>query len=266
MPILLVQKPAAVRSRKLLKNATPCENSGLRPLRPGDVVEHRGLLGGRAGDEPLVEALLALAIEPRQTAAHGRLPRRLVADDEVHELGHAGIGGAAGAFVARDDEIDEHAHGLVLVRGEELRLERRRRRWPPAAPRWRAETLRSASASVQANPAASGAEASSRSASRRSHQSSPFRRASAMYSPVRIASARIVQVGFLSACETNGPPSATNRFLTSCAWQFLLSTDDLRRVAHARDAELVNDAPAGLDAVARLLASASASSACRPSP
>ena len=41
----------------------------------------------------------------------------------------------------------------------------------------------------------------------------------------RRASARIVQVGFLSACVTNGPPSATNRFLQSCAWQFRLSAD-----------------------------------------
>ena len=46
-----------------------------------------------------------------------------------------------------------------------------------------------------------------------------------MYSLVRIASARIVHVGFLSACDTNGPPSATNRFFTSCAWQLLFSTD-----------------------------------------
>src|SRR5439155_20529287 len=44
-------------------------------------------------------------------------------------------------------------------------------------------------------------------------------RSSAMYSAVRIDSARSVHVTFLSAFETNGPPSAMNRFLTSCAWQ-----------------------------------------------
>src|SRR5215207_10169345 len=62
-----------------------------------------------------------------------------------------------------------------------------------------------------------------------------------MYSPVLIASARMVQVQFLSACETNGPASATNTFFASCAWQYLLSTD------------LVDDAPARLDAVTLLL-------------
>ena len=30
---------------------------------------------------------------------------------------------------------------------------------------------------------------------------------------------------FLSACDGSGPPSATNRFLTSCAWQFLFNTE-----------------------------------------
>src|SRR5437870_13495485 len=39
-----------------------------------------------------------------------------------------------------------------------------------------------------------------------------------MYSLVRIDNARIVHVGFLSACDTKGPPSATNKFLQSCAW------------------------------------------------
>jgi hypothetical protein len=46
----------------------------------------------------------------------------------------------------------------------------------------------------------------------------PFRRSSATYSLVRIASARIVHVTFLSAFVTNGPPSATKRFFTSWAW------------------------------------------------
>ena len=46
-----------------------------------------------------------------------------------------------------------------------------------------------------------------------------------MNSLVRIDSARIDHVQFLSAFDTNGPPSATKRFFTSCAWQLLLSTD-----------------------------------------
>src|SRR3989449_7756029 len=35
----------------------------------------------------------------------------------------------------------------------------------------------------------------------------------------------MVHVGFLSACDTNGPPSVTNRFLQSCAWHQRFSTD-----------------------------------------
>src|SRR5206468_12997584 len=57
------------------------------------------------------------------------------------------------------------------------------------------------------------------------HPSAPFFIWSAMYSLVRSESARIVQVGFLSACDTNGPPSVTNRFLQSWAWHQRLSTD-----------------------------------------
>src|SRR5437870_10150560 len=56
------------------------------------------------------------------------------------------------------------------------------------------------------------------------HQRFPFFTWSTMYSLVRHASARIVQVGFLSACDTNGPPSVTNRFLTSCAWHHRFNT------------------------------------------
>src|ERR1035437_662783 len=37
----------------------------------------------------------------------------------------------------------------------------------------------------------------------------------------------MVSVGFLSGLVTNGAASATNRFLTSCAWQFLFNTDVL---------------------------------------
>src|SRR5687768_12392692 len=57
-----------------------------------------------------------------------------------------------------------------------------------------------------------------------SHKAPPLRW-SAMYSAVRIARARIVQVQFLSACDTNGPASATKTFFASCAWQYLFRTD-----------------------------------------
>ena len=48
----------------------------LRLLRPGDVVEDGGALLRGAGEEPLVEAVLALEVDPGQAAAHRRLPRR----------------------------------------------------------------------------------------------------------------------------------------------------------------------------------------------
>src|SRR5207237_8458840 len=57
------------------------------------------------------------------------------------------------------------------------------------------------------------------------HPCAPFFIWSAIYSLVRSESARIVHVGFLSACDTNGPPSVTNRFLQSCAWHQRLSTE-----------------------------------------
>src|SRR5437773_12404968 len=49
----------------------------------------------------------------------------------------------------------------------------------------------------------------------------------AMYSDVRQDRAMIVQVGFLSACDVNGAPSATKRFLTSWVWQFEFTTEVL---------------------------------------
>ena len=128
------------------------------------------------------------------------------------------------------------AHGLALVRREELRLERRalRRRGlrapAPLAGRRRLglgprKAGRQRRGSQREQPMSAGGRSSD---SGDCHMLPPFR-CSAMYSLVRIASARIVHVGFLSGCETNGPPSATNRFFTSCAWQYLLSADDSDR-------------------------------------
>src|SRR5580698_386644 len=60
---------------------------------------------------------------------------------------------------------------------------------------------------------------------RRVLQTLPFLISSARYSEVRHASATIVRVGFLSGLLTNGAASATNRFLTSCDWQYLFSAE-----------------------------------------
>src|SRR5687767_1688985 len=48
---------------------------------------------------------------------------------------------------------------------------------------------------------------------------------STIYSEALMERAKMVQVIFLSACETNCPPSTQNKFLQSCAWLHLLSAD-----------------------------------------
>src|SRR5258705_9071089 len=48
---------------------------------------------------------------------------------------------------------------------------------------------------------------------------------STIYSLALMLNARIVQVIFLSAWETNCPPSTQNRFLQSCAWLHLFNAD-----------------------------------------
>ena len=129
MPIFVVQKPLAVRSRKLLKNATPWRSSGVgrstaRRSRRARAVRSR--VGAGRGTACRSDSGTRRSSQ-RQAAAHRDLPPRLIDHHEVHELRHAGVGGAAGSLVARDDQIDQHADRRVFVRGEELRLERRRR-------------------------------------------------------------------------------------------------------------------------------------------
>ena len=149
MPILLVKNPVAVRSRKLLKNAIACESS--RCSKPGlsdlalrqaqdERVEGRSVAGCgrsrpeaaaagvRGGGDVLAKAADGQPIDEREAAPHRDLPPRLIDHHEVHELRHAGLGGAAGPLVARDDQIDQHPHRRVFVRREELRLEASRRR------------------------------------------------------------------------------------------------------------------------------------------
>ena len=121
--------------------------------------------GGR--EERLVEAALALEVDPGQAAAHRRLPRRLIDHHEVHELRHAGVGRAARSLVVGDDQVDEHLDRLVLVRREELRLEGGARSSAPPACAACAAGACCASASVRVKPAASGAVASSPSSERR---------------------------------------------------------------------------------------------------
>ena len=74
----------------------------------------------------------------------------------------------------------------------------------------------------------------------------------------------MVSVGFLSGLLANGAASATNRFFTSCAWQYRFSADFFAIVAHADRAQFVNDRAAdGMPPISR---SGSAALLCRPSP
>ncbi len=126
-PSSSTRTPMAVRSRKLLKKAI----AWLRPRSGLEVYAISSSSACRSRSVALTNrlptALDRQPIDHRQPAAHRDLAPRLVDHHEVHERRHAGVGGAAGSLVLRDDQIDQHADGRVLVRGEELRLERRRR-------------------------------------------------------------------------------------------------------------------------------------------
>src|SRR5207244_4528078 len=94
----------------------------LRLGRPGDVVEHGGALGRRAGDEGLAVAVGALVVEPGEPAAYGRLQVRVVTKHELTELRHTALGRASRALVLGKDQVHEHAHRFPLVGSELLRL------------------------------------------------------------------------------------------------------------------------------------------------
>src|SRR6185503_17920621 len=199
------------------------------PPWPGDVIENGLAIRVRRCKKRLREPPLAFGIEPRESAAHRGLPGGLVDHHEVHELRHAGVRGTARLFIFRNDEIDQHADGRPLVRVEKLRL--------VPAQRARGGLLRllrglTCGLNISLAPRNRGRrDGRSRERSQRlssihaRHQRLPFLRSSAMNWLVRSDSARIVQVGFLSDWVTNGPPSVTNTFFTSCAWQFLFRTD-----------------------------------------
>src|SRR5262249_52692400 len=163
----------------------------------------------------------------------------LLGQQVVDVLGHFRVCCASRALIARNDVVDENTDGLPLVRIQELRcclLRDRRLRGAHGRLRARgcwsnrrgdrndAEHLERRS-SPDAIWAVVWVPPAPRPASLFPRHMAPACRCFAMYSLVRHDSARIVHVGFLSACETNGAPSATNRFLTSCAWQFALTTD-----------------------------------------
>ena len=196
--------------------------------RIGDVVEHLPALGVGAAEERLVEAPAAFGVEPRQPAAHRHLPLVLHGDDVIDELGRARLGRAARSLVLRDDHVGERDDRGEFGRGEELRLVGLAGGGGAAAGGLRllADGLGLALGEGERGHGRRGAEDLEDAASLEiAHQMFPFFRSSAMCSDVRHASAMIVHVRFLLACETNGPPSQTNTFFASCAWQFRLSAE-----------------------------------------
>ena len=192
---------------------------GTRPLRPGDVVQHDPTFVRRALHQSLVEPLATLGVEPSEAASHGGLKVLLVQHDEIHELRHTGVARTSGSRVTRNDEVGENAHSYILVGGEKLwyELSTALRSLHSGRPGRAASLLGVFERPVERRrERRDGEELYDLASVHCAHHKFPLFRSSAMYSLVRMASAMSVHVGFLSACDTNGPPSATNRFFTSC--------------------------------------------------
>ena len=106
MPIWLVQKPVAVRSRKLVKNARPCEG-GSGSGRRGAGHETSSRTAARSASVQATNILSerrshsrsSQASPPRIATWRARLGQLRSSHHEVHELGHAGLGGAARSLV-----------------------------------------------------------------------------------------------------------------------------------------------------------------------
>src|SRR2546425_10081165 len=196
----------------------------LRPrlLGPGNVIDQGRLFTWSRRDERLAEPLGALVVQPGESAAHRRLTVGPVVQHEVHVLGHAGVGGTSRALVTRDDEVHEDPYRLPLVGREERGRERRLRL--QRVPGKRCRPCRLCRRPFKCRRQRGHRHCAYRFAP---PHSALFLSWSAMYSDVRHDSAMIVQVGFLSACDVNGAPSATKRFLTSCVWQLLFTTEVL---------------------------------------
>ena len=200
-------RPSSAPSRYAMSSSSAVRSR----LRAGHEVAGRSARGTRRRSRPGRRAWTSGAALAR--ALLGR-----VRHHEVHELGHARVGGAARALVARDDEVDQHAHRLPLVGGEELRACRRCAlgggRHAPA-PRAACAGAASAAAQAEAHREGRGADqAQARNVGRARSSEVPLAAARRRCArSVRMDRARIVHVMFLCALVTNGPLSATNRFL-----------------------------------------------------
>ena len=127
-PTLLDQKPEAVRVAEPVEERNALAVLGLGLLVPGDVVHHLEALRLRTIGKGLPETLPALEVQPGEAAAHRRLAMlavpfggQAVDHPVVHELRKEGVGGTAGMFVLRDDDVGQDVDRLPFVGREEPR-------------------------------------------------------------------------------------------------------------------------------------------------
>src|SRR5690606_21365459 len=189
-------------------------------LRPGDGIDDGQPLRLSQLIERLLVPLPAFSVEPGKPLPQALAVGGILHHDVVHELGHVRVARAAGTLVLRDGDVGQDALGAELGLGKELRSERSA--GFPRPPRRPLPAVRGAAAGAAHHGHAEDAE---HVPAGEIGQTAPPFRWRVMYSAVRMASAMMVQVGFLSAWETNGPPSETKRFFTSWAWHHSLTTE-----------------------------------------
>ena len=243
-PIALEKNPDAVRSRKRLKKPTPWLISGFAFCGHAMSSSTCRRCASVARDERLARSACRHSVSSQASPpriAMLRVVARVLRRRAVKSM-YSGTP-ASVALPERSSRGMMLSASMRTVRhscgGEELRRVRgsRRRRSASLRARACADCACCARASAAARRSARAPSSAARRVtafaglgSRRARRRVATSSLSSLIVPPPCAaarcsrscattSARIVHVGFLSACETNGPPSATNRFFTSCAWQ-----------------------------------------------
>ena len=220
MPICVVQKPRGGQIAEAAEErACPCGVSRLQARRTARRCRRARSVALRGGavDERLVEPPLALD----DPATRARRASRPAASGWSIIMKSMNSGTPASVALPDRSSLgmirsDEHAHRRLLVGREELRLERA----PVGCARLRGLRQVVRMLRFRLGPGECRGKRRGREHDLQHRPTIdlhhirvvPVLRSSTMNSLVRMASARIVHVEFLSACETNGPPSATNRF------------------------------------------------------
>src|SRR6267143_477902 len=225
-------------------------------LAEGDQVQNFLLLLRRALHEDVAITIRASGIQPEKPTAEFQLIFRILAGEQIDKFRRACFHRPAGFFILGDNSVAQKQQRGVLRRREIFRRVRARRSRSPLLVHHlvdvlgglRGDNLQNRSTDrahgqrpqyiapayaliCHALPTSSSSALLCVSAlcisffSRSTHYKLPFLASSRRYSEARQESAMIVSVGFLSGLVTNGAPSVTNRFFTSCAWQYPFSTD-----------------------------------------